>query len=136
MDPVLRAISDTRRLRSKVANPFDKSALIEYLCNLAVELGFTPVKYLRHRGVRIDCGWKDGSEVFLAANIEFGNEREILGAIAEMLIVHPEIGMLITASNPLKPITNIMDSVKSLKPDFDVVILDVRTGNAATIRGK
>jgi len=136
MDPVIRIVSDVRRLKSRVNNPFDRSELVEYLSTVAQELGFKPVKNLRHEAVKIDCGWKDGQELFLAANVEFGNEREVLGAAAEIVVSRPEIGLLITASNSLKPISNIINAVQRLEPDFNVVIVDVNAGRASTIRGK
>ena len=132
----MRAISDVRRLRSRVADPFDRSELMEYLCTLAKEMGFNPVKNLRHETVKIDCGWRDGQELFLAANVDFGSEREVLGAAAEIIISRPEIGLLITASNSLKPTSNVASAVQKLEPDFEVVVVDINADKTATIRGK
>lgn len=136
MDPVVRALSDVRRLKAEVASPFDRSELVDYLCTLAGELGFTPVKNLRRGMVRIDCGWKDGHELFLAANVEFGNEREILGAAAELIVSRPEMGLLITASNSLKPLSQIVSAVEELRPGFDVILLDINAEKAVMVRGR
>ena len=126
-------ISDVRRLRNEVSNPFSKEEVIEYFCRLAEEMGFKAVKNLRHNGARVDCGWKDGKSVFLAANVEYGSEREILGAVTEIMVADPEIGVLVTASNPMKPLTSIIDAIKRItKVDF--IIIDVKTGNSATVR--
>ncbi len=135
MDPLVRMLSDVRRLRNEVSNPFDKEAVMDYFCKLAEEMGFKGVKNLRHNGAKVDCGWKDGNTLFLAINVEYGSEREILGAVAEILVANPEIGVLVTASNPLKPISSIIDAVKRIS-SVDFVILDVRAGNAATVRAR
>ena len=133
MDPLIRMISDVRRLRNEVSNPFSKEEVIEYFCKLAEEMGFKAVKNLRHNGTRVDCGWKDGNSIFLAVNVEYGSEREILGAVAEIMVVDPEIGVLVTASNPMKPMTSIIDAIKRITT-VDFIIIDVRTGNSATVR--
>lgn len=136
MDPVLRTVTDLRRLRSEVDNPFDREKVVEYFCKLADEMGFKAVKNLRWSGVRLDCGWKDGQDLFLAMNVEYGSEREILGAMAEIMVASPEVGVLVTASNPLKPITWILDAAKRLGPSFDLAILDVGRGRFEILRGE
>ena len=132
MDPVARSIADVREIRAHVENIFDRDALKEYFCQLGSEMGFKPFKNYRQGPAHIDCAWKDGNRVFAAINIEYGNEREILGALAQMIIVRPEVAALITASNPLKPITKIFDAAKALVPGRTTVIIDVKTGNVLT----
>ncbi len=133
MDPVLRLISDARRLRSEVENPFDRDAVIEYFCELADEMGFTPAKHVRRNGASVDCAWKDGNDVFLAMNVEFGSEREILGAAAQAVASGAEVGVLVTASNPLKPMNNVETAIRALKRGV-FVIIDVRDGKGWVIR--
>jgi len=125
MDPVIRVVSDIRRLKIEVTNPFDKAEVVRYLCALADELGFNPLKNLRAGPVKIECGWRDGQDLFLAANIEFGSEREVLGAAAEIMVARPVVGLLITASNSIKPIENVVGAVRGLRPGFDFLILDL-----------
>ena len=77
--------------------------------------------------VKIECGWKDGQDLFLAANVEFGNEREVLGAAAEIMVARPVVGLLITASNSVKPVENVVGAVRGLRPCFDFLILDLNS---------
>lgn len=133
MDPVVRGASDVRRLLSEVKDPFDKGKVVDYVSSLAEELGFVAVKNMRVEGMRIDCGWRDGQRLFLASNVEFGNEREILGAATEIITVNPEIGLLITASNSLKPLTNVVNAVRKIS-SFDFIILDVKEGRSTILR--
>jgi hypothetical protein len=136
MDPVLRIIKDVRRLRDAVANPFDREAIAEYFCKLAKDMGFTPFKNLRVNGARVDCAWKDGNTVFLAANVEFGSEREVLGAAAEVLAARPEMAVLITATNPLKPLENTLRAIRAMSTRNIVVVIDMREGKAVVVNGE
>ncbi len=133
MDPVARAVSDVRRLREN-ADPFDRDSLSDYLCRLAEEYGFKGIKNPRKGIARILCVWKDGKNVYLAADASYGNEKEVLGSIMSMSVFRPHIGVLFTASKPFWGITDIVDTLRGVKIDFDVVLVDVKTGNVASIR--
>ncbi len=132
MDPAARSIADVKTIRTRVENPFDREALKEYFCQLGGEMGFKPFKNYRQGAAHVDCAWKDGNNVFAAINIEYGNEREILGALAQMLMIKPETAALITASNPLKPITKVFDAAKALSPGKTTIVIDIKTGNVLT----
>ncbi len=132
MDPVARSLADVRAIRARVENPFDREALKEYFCQLGQELGFKPFKNYRQGATHIDCVWKDGNSVFAAINIEYGNDREILGALAQMFLTKPEVAALVTASNPLKPITKVFDAAKAMSPGKTTIVIDVKTGNVLT----
>ncbi|NPA76261.1 MAG: hypothetical protein GXN93_00720 [Candidatus Diapherotrites archaeon] len=132
MDPVARSIADLRALRSAVQNPFDRDAVKEYFCKMGDDLGFKSVKNYRQSAAHIDCAWKDGTSIFAAINIEYGSTREILGAIAETLLVHPEISVIVTASNPMKPVDHITTAMRAIRPGNTNIVLDVN-GRATVV---
>jgi hypothetical protein len=126
MDPVVRALSNVRKLRESMANPFDRESLKEYFCKMGEDFGFSPVKNYKKRAARAECAWLDGNSVFAAINVEFGNDREKLGAIAELKMLEPDVAVLITASNPLKPIDELTKAAERLHPGKDTVIIDLK----------
>ncbi len=119
-------------MRSGVKNLFDRDALKDYLCELGKDLGFKTIKNYRRGVAHIDCAWMDGKRIYAGMNIEFGNDREIAGALAELMIVSPEVAVLITAANPLKPITRIFDMAKAIAPGRTTIVVDIKSGNVMT----
>jgi len=134
MDPLLRTLSDVRTLLSQVSNPYESKEVIRYLCKLGENMGFEPVQRLRRNGALLDCGWKDGTALFVGANVEYGGEREIIGALGQIIAARPDVGLLVTASNPLRPLDNILLAAENLVGP-PVVIMDVRAVKTYTVRG-
>ena len=135
MDPVARAVSDVRRLREN-ADPFDRDSLADYLCRLAEEYGFKGIKNPRKGIARVLCVWKDGNNVYLAADASYGNEKEILGSILALSMFRPHVAVLFTASKPFWGIPEILETLRGVFTGPEVIIVDVKSGNVASIRGR
>lgn len=136
MDPIVRALADVRSLK-EACDPFDRESLADYFYTRGKEMGFSPLKHPRKGLARVLCVWKDGKENYLAADSSYGNEKEVLGAIMSLSAFHPHVAVLVTASKPFWGVSDILETFRAVPLNVHtILVLDVKTGNAFTWRGK
>jgi len=136
MDPIVRAVRDVNALLSS-CDPFDRESVAEYFAKMGEDMGFKPVKNARRGIAKVLCIWKDGKENYLACDVEYGNDKEVLGALSAISAFHPHVGVLITASTFSRGVTDILNTLRVLKPNAHIfVVIDVKNRNALIWRGE
>ncbi len=113
---------------------FRRDALQKALSNLGRELGFEPVENYRVCNVHLPCVWKDGSELYFVFDTSFSGLKEFLGTILIFDWSKAKEGLILTASKPFLPFTEILSAAKKASPRMILHVVDVKTWNRGVIR--
>ncbi len=72
-----------------------------------------------------EVAWLDGNTLFLAANVEFGSNRERLGAVAELYALKPQLAVLFTSDTLLTRFQDLVAAVQQIHGP-KTILIDVK----------
>lgn|GEM_PF-7086731 len=125
MDPIVRTLLDWRLFAERVSNPFDREELERFITSVGEDLAFTVVRRYRRWAASAEVAWLDGNNLFLAANVEFGSNRERLGAVAELYALKPQIAVVMTSDTLLTKFQDLVAAVEQMHGP-KTVLIDVK----------